>query len=242
MSSRFIVVFLATAVLLPLVATPRSEAQARVGAGVSVHPGASGGERSFGISVGRTPGMQRVHRPTIFLGGPYFYSDYPSEPALQEASPQVVVVQPPVTAEPAKEAAPEPLMIEWQGDHYARLRVAQAGTTNAKPVQLDYVETRAKPALTLTRSALAQAGNVAAAAPALPPVVLIYRDGHREEIRDYTIADGTIYARGDYWTDGYRNKKIHLAALDLPATTRASQENGVKFDLPASPNEVVTRF
>ena len=57
------------------------------------------------------------------------------------------------------------------------------------------------------------------APPELTPVVLVYRDGHREQIREYSIANGTIYARGDYWNDGYWSKKIQLTALDLPASS-----------------------
>src|ERR1700690_951088 len=142
----------ATAVLSALAAPPLSEAQARIGAG-----------RNFGISANRTPGMQRVHRPAILLGTPYFYSDYPSEPALQQPAPQIVVVHPPATAEPVKEAAPEPLMIEWQGDHYARLSAKQGIIASAKPVQLDYVETPAKPAVTLTRTHLSEGAQAKAA-------------------------------------------------------------------------------
>ena len=82
-----------------------------------------------------------------------------------------------------------------------------------------------------------------ASAPAsvLPPAVLIFHDGHREEVRDYTIADGTLYARGDYYTDGYWNKKIDLASLNVPQTLQANADRNVKFVLPSSPNEVITR-
>jgi len=54
-----------------------------------------------------------------------------------------------------------------------------------------------------------------------------------------TASRRLIYARGDYWNDGYWTKKIQLAALDLPATAKASQELGSKFVLPTSPNEVI---
>jgi hypothetical protein len=59
-----------------------------------------------------------------------------------------------------------------------------------------------------------------------PPAVLIFRDGHREEVRDYTIADGFLYARGDYYTDGYWNKKdrsLHSQPEPNPASQRRSQ-------------------
>jgi hypothetical protein len=76
----------------------------------------------------------------------------------------------------------------------------------------------------------------------LAPTMLVYRDGHREEIREYSIADGVLYARGDYYAVGYWNKKIELVALDLPQTVKANQERGVKFVLPDSPNQVVMNW
>jgi hypothetical protein len=75
----------------------------------------------------------------------------------------------------------------------------------------------------------------------LPPATLIFRDGHSEEVRDYTIADGILYARGDYYSDGYWNKKIGLTALNIPETLQANATRNVKFVLPSSPNEVITR-
>jgi hypothetical protein len=77
--------------------------------------------------------------------------------------------------------------------------------------------------------------------PPLPPVTLFFRDGHSEEVRDYTIANGILYAAGDYYTDGYWNKKIDLSTVDLTRTLQANAARDVKFILPASPNEVITR-
>src|SRR6266566_2156961 len=34
------------------------------------------------------------------------------------------------------------------------------------------------------------------------PAVLIYRDGHSEEISSYSIIGRVIYAKSDYWTNG----------------------------------------
>jgi hypothetical protein len=75
----------------------------------------------------------------------------------------------------------------------------------------------------------------------LPAAILIFRDGHSEEVRDYTIAEGILYARGDYYTDGYWNKNIDLATLDVGQTLQANATRNVKFVLPSSPNEVITR-
>jgi hypothetical protein len=77
--------------------------------------------------------------------------------------------------------------------------------------------------------------------PTLPPALLIFRDGHSEEVRDYAIADGILYARGDYYADGYWNKKIAISTLNLPQTFQANTSRNVKFVLPTSANEVITR-
>lgn len=75
-----------------------------------------------------------------------------------------------------------------------------------------------------------------------PATLLIFRDGHGEEVRDYTIADGALYVRGDFYADGYWNKKIALASLDLPQTLQANASRNVKFVLPTSSNEVIASF
>src|SRR5208282_475748 len=89
---------------------------------------------------------------------------------------------------------------------------------------------------------LANDSTRAAASPHdLPPALLIFRDGHNEEVHDYAIADGILYARGDYYTDGYWTKKIELTSLNVPQTLEANAQRNVKFILPKSPNEVITR-
>ena len=175
--------------------------------------------------------FQRGQQSPFLLGAPYFYGDGFSNPVIVEPPPPQIVVTPaPLPAEPVKEPLPEALLIELQGDRYVRVDSAQARGTLAAT---DYAEAKTP--------AVRVAATTAAPASPLAPVVLVYRDGHREEIRDYTIADGIIYARGDYWTDGYWSKKIQLAGLDVRATVKASSEHGVRFVLPTSPNEVVTR-
>jgi len=85
------------------------------------------------------------------------------------------------------------------------------------------------------------AGITASPANELAPAILVFRDGHSEEVRDYTIADGMLYIRGDYYTDGYWNKKIELSSLDVSRTQKANASRNVRFVLPSSPNEVITR-
>lgn len=112
-------------------------------------------------------------------------------------------------------------MIERQNGHYVRLTTTPA---NGQPLSLEN-DKNPTPAATAT----------------LPPALLIFRDGHTEEVRDYAIADGILYARGDYYTNGYWNKKIVLSTLNVGETQQANTTRNVKFVLPTSPNEVITR-
>jgi len=124
----------------------------------------------------------------------------------------------------AEPSTPQPLVIEFQNGHYVRVR-----STPANGEALPFI--------------LAPAPAISTPSPArdLPPALLVFRDGHSEEVRDYTIADGILYARGDYYTDGYWNKKIALSTVNVPQTLEANAKRNVKFILPNSPNEVITR-
>ena len=131
----------------------------------------------------------------------------------------------------------QPLMIELQNGNYIRVNHTPADG-EALPLAFSPGPTQAKPARTHSTQPPAMA---APAARELPPVRLVFRDGHSEEVRDYTIADGILYARGDYYTDGFWNKKIELSTLNLSKTLAANAERSVNFVLPSSPNEVITR-
>jgi hypothetical protein len=61
------------------------------------------------------------------------------------------------------------------------------------------------------------------------PIVLIYRDGHEQEIANYAIVGQTLYDLGTFVAH-----KIPLADLNLKATVKANDDRGVEFALPAS--------
>jgi hypothetical protein len=229
-----------TALLLtaPLVLPPaRAEAQVR-GAAMTMRASNHGSFTAASISNaevhnslrGRS-GTRRLY-PPFLLGDPYYYADDTSQPPATDQGPQVVFVQMPAAPEAAKPTAPEPLLIEWQNDRYVRIG-------DAKPE--DKPATKAGDVAAPPAKPMQIANHAPPPTPQLQPVVLIYRDGHREQISNYTIVDGVLYASGDYWTDGYWNKKIQLASLNLPATAQASQAQGAQFVLPNSPNEVIIR-
>jgi hypothetical protein len=200
-------------IILVLVAASASGAWAQMRGGASgFHGGFRGGFTG-----------NRSGRYAAFWGDPYFYPDYPVQSLAYDApAPPVVVVQQTAAAAADPQRLPESVLIEWQGDHYAR-----SNSQDEARAQQDYSEAASR--------------SVTTAAADLPPAVLIYRDGHREQVFDYVIESGKLYARGNYWVDGYWNKTVQLAALDIPATLKANQQSGVKFVLPSYPNEVVTR-
>jgi hypothetical protein len=209
-------------------------AQTRGGAApnfaISFGSGSFDSHRGGGFAGHGGPGHGLQQSP-IFLGSPYFYPDSLYAPAApQPVNSPVILLQAAPVPEPAKQQPqPQPVMIELQGGRYVRLGAAR--NPNQTEVARDFsVPTDAR-----------ESQPAEVADRTLPPAVLVFRDGHQEQVRDYTIADGILYARGDYWTDGYWNKKIPLASLNLPASLQASQKSGVKFVLPASPNEVITR-
>ena len=178
------------------------------------------GQAPFGVPHGR--GFEHHggrHAGVAYL--PYFYPDYYDYgPDIVEPPPQTIVVQAP---QPASQAvAPpepaEPLVIELRGDRWVRIS--------------GYGEQQAgEPAR------MGEPGQAAV----LPAAVLVFRDGHQEEIGKYVIVGSTIYARADYWTSGAWTRKVEIADLDVPSTLKVNQQRGARFRLPSSPIEVIMR-
>jgi hypothetical protein len=66
-------------------------------------------------------------------------------------------------------------------------------------------------------------------ASVVPPTVLVFRDQHKQEIRNYAIVGQTLWS-----FSSQRTEKVALADLDLAATTRANDDRGLTFRVPAS--------
>ena len=60
------------------------------------------------------------------------------------------------------------------------------------------------------------------------PTVLVFRDGHKQEVSNYAIMGQVVYVFDDH------AKKIALADLDVPATIKANDDRGLEFKLPPS--------
>ena len=236
MARRLTLAVVAALVLAALVVPP-ALAQ-RHGFGGPAH-GFSGGARG-GFYGPRHSEFPRGY----FLGDfPFFYEDYPFAPAVPDSGPQLILQS--AAADTPSQPKPAPLLIELQGDRYVRYGGAGRSSEEAQSSERD-----------AARSA-AENRNHSSTDPAqLAPTILIYRDGHREQIPDYAIVGRVLYAHNECGADtpvrasancnaaaqpGYGLRNIQLSALDLTATMKANRENGVNFVLPTGPNEVVTR-
>jgi hypothetical protein len=229
-------VALSLAILGATVFLPSALAQSRGSAS------ARGGRAPAALSRSpgrRTASLRRTPRSiagSAFL--PYLYSDYddyaygsgfeaPPSPIFPEPTAQFV------SPAPAPKPA-ESLVLELQGDHWVRI-------TPYGPPQIVGQSNQPKPeraALPSTTRRLTQAAKPPAA---LPPAVLVFRDGHQEAIGKYMIMGATIYVSTDYWTSGSWTRKVQIAELDVPTTLKLNQERGANFRLPAGPEEVIVR-
>jgi hypothetical protein len=171
---------------------------------------------------------------------PYFYSDFDSDSGINEVPPNQNVER---TTQPAPLAPvptpPQSLLLELHGDHWVRI-------TNYGQSQTDGQSSEPEPQ---------QASDLPSATPAnaprriptaeppdeLPPAVLVFRDGHKEEIGKYVIVASTIYTSADHWSSGSWTRKVQIVQLDVPATLKLNHERGTKFSLPSGPNEVMIR-
>jgi hypothetical protein len=194
-------------------------------------------------------GSRRLHPSSPYSSllsafGMFSDSSYPNDssaagypPAAQAPNILLQALAPAGASQDHQQPASQPLLIELQGGRYVRLtgeNKADSGLAYQAPTASAASRSSAK--LDFNRRPSREV-----MARVLTPVVLIFHDGHSEEVRDYTIVGGAIYVRGDYYADGYWNKRIELSALNLPETVKSNHEHGVLFVLPSAPNEVITR-
>ena len=65
-------------------------------------------------------------------------------------------------------------------------------------------------------------------APA-PPTTFVYRNGRREDVRSYAIVGQTLWILSEA-----RARKVPLTEIDLEATARVNEGNGIGFYVPGS--------
>lgn len=170
--------------------------------------------------------------PYLFPDDEYDYEQ--DGPPPQETNPAPVQI---VTAPAAKAPATsiEPLVLESRDGQWVRLptgnqiAVPQSGRADSAPVVNSH-------------SGIIESAEQAPPAPELPPALIVFRDGHTEEVAKYMIQGADLYTSADYWNSGTWSRKIPLADLDLPSTLKLNKARGTKFSLPSGPSEVVIRF
>jgi hypothetical protein len=248
---RSITIFVLSAVLTPLAAAQRSSPAHTA----ATRPHFNSPTTSF--ALGRTDhpsGFRRSSLPFPFLADPFLLEDLYSTGYPVASQPPVILLQAARAMSPSADypsppdndretSSTQPLMIELQNGRYVRVTTPPADG-EALPLALTPDPRHTKQTRHNSNSpAVTTQAPAIATSPAhdLPPAILIFRDGHTEEVRDYTIADGTLYARGDFYTDGYWNKKIAINTLNVVQTQEANAARNVNFALPKSLNEVITR-
>lgn len=192
-----------------------------------------GGGAHFSSGFPHFSGHSRFAYPLGFADP--FYADYLSSTGYPVAyPPPVIVVQPQAAPAGDSNAAlltppAQPLMIELRGGRY--VRIDGDDTSGAEAIDVP----------SAARGNTADLSNRPATAHEIPPVVLVFRDGHQEEVSEYTIAGGVLYTRGDFYANGSWTRSIDLSALNLPETLDSNQSRGVPFRLPSAPNEIIVR-
>ncbi len=201
---------------------------------------------SFGVAGRRgiaRPSQRRFLNESGFLFSPYFYPgdefDY-SLAGEDGPPPQMISGQRPQPPPPA--AAPgEPLLLEIHDGQWVRIPTGGEMQTVPQPGKLQSL----KPDLPITSAA--PAGFVEIPQPEqsisqLPPAVIVFRDGHSENVEKYMIRGDSLYTTALDFSAGTLSRKIPLAQLDLSASLKINQERGAKFSLPSGSNEIVVRF
>jgi hypothetical protein len=198
------------------------------------------GGRSFSGSRSGARAMHRFARGA-FLGSPFFYSDYETgteEPYVEETPPSIARMQRPTSIDDsARTPKPAPLLIEWRGDRYVRFGGAQ--NTSGNGTTPDYAEPKTGAAPLRDQNKI---GEKKIDEKKIPSAVLVYRDGHRQEISGYAIAGGMIYSQTADWQNAHPTKPIPVSALDPVATVTANSQRGITFLLPSASNEAIASF
>jgi len=168
---------------------------------------------------------------------PYFYPAYDFneyEPIATPAPPLQVIAAQPAPA-PAPAATPvESVVLEYQAGQW--VRVSNYSQSQARG------STQPDSTAESTPRTVPTGAKEAVPSPAkLPPAVLVFRDGHNEEVERYMIRGDVIFADANYWSTGSWTRKVPIVELDISATKKINEERGVKFTLPAGPNEVIIR-
>lgn len=152
--------------------------------------------------------------PLAYYGAYDFLDDY----TYSEPQPQTVYVPYPVYTNSA-DVGLDTQMRQQQLGMYAQ--PAQPATADSYPNRAPGVDTskpypQRAPAATVSQ-------------PDQPATVLVYRDGHSAEIRNYAVVGQTLWIFSEE-----RAQKVALSLLDVEATRKANDARGVEFPVIAN--------
>jgi len=174
---------------------------------------------AIGFSIGEGRRQRPFRRGSSFYGyGSPYYADY-DESYEPEPRPTLAVAQPTPVLELKSEPLPDPVLLELRGNQWVRVASFGASSGAAPSIPQSQFHEQAESA----------------------PALLVYRDGHTEEVSSYSIIGRMMYTKSDYWATGSWTRTIQIADLDVPATLKQNQQRGVKFELPSGPDEVMIR-
>jgi hypothetical protein len=66
--------------------------------------------------------------------------------------------------------------------------------------------------------------------PAQPDTVLVFKDGHKQQVSNYAIVGASLFD-----LSSGRRQKIAISDLDVAATQKANEDQGIEFKLPTLP-------
>lgn len=222
---------------------PSLPAQGR--GGMHAAPAAARGRSVVRLNgrAGSTRGFQRGYLNEPYLFPPYYYGDDDFYYEDEYSPPGQYVIPPPVqvissqrSQSPPPPATPvEPLLLEIRDGQWVRVPTGSqmALPQSAKPDSPQGASQQVQ---------ITEPAESAAPLPELPPAVIVFRDGHTEEVAKYMIQGTVLFTSADYWSTGNWTRKIPLSEIDIPASLKINKERGTKFNLPTGPNEIVIRF
>lgn len=177
------------------------------------------------VELGRTFHLRPGRRHGGFgvpVYGPYYAAPlYPAYPVVTyETSTTGVVV-------PEEEEPPAPTIFENRAR--SAWSPAEATREDNSRYGIHYLDSRERqPRRAEAAPALTQESPPRSARD-VNAVVLIFRDGHEQEVHNYVIVGNTLYD-----LDTFVASKIKLADLNLNATMKANEDRGLDFSLPAA--------
>jgi hypothetical protein len=237
--ARNLSAILPIAVLGAAIFASSAHAQVRgMGAHSSARTGIPFGGRRTGLSH---TGHHRNFNDSGYLPSGYLYPyfpdyDYSDESAPPAAPPVQIVVAPPVQPPIPAPVPAQPLLLELRDGQWVRVATASEAPASLQPMQSDFAKApNPQPNISSEK-------QPAQPLPASPRAVLVFRDGHQEELETYMIQGDLIYVGMDYWSSGSWTRTIPIAELDVPATLKLNRERGGKFSLPSGPSEIMIRF